>query len=173
MRRCRAHGRRDAALRRMKRAAWIPLLFLVSFCAGSGGGQSQVSSLPGHGAISIAIVPNPIVAQPVGGNTYDFPFDVIVHETGGHPVNVTRVSADVTALGGVPIATESYDAAKINGLGYSTTIPANGELRYHFVPRKEVADERLFGGVSANLLVDGVDDTGTATSASTTVTVTR
>ena len=156
----------------MKRAALLPLLFLAAFCAGSNGGN-QSSSVPGHGAISIQVAPNPIVARPVSGDTYDFPFDVIVHETGGHPVTIQRISADVTALGGIPVATESYDAARINGLGYSTTVAPNGELRYHFAPRKSVPDGRLFGGVSANLRVDATDDTGTATSASTTVTVTR
>ena len=124
-------------------------------------------------SISVQVVPNPIVAQPVSGNVYDFPFDVIVHETGGHPVNITRVTADVTALGGIHVAQDSYDAAKINSLGFSTTLPANGELRYHFAPRRSVADEGLLSSVSAELTVDATDDSGTATSARTTVTVRR
>jgi len=130
-------------------------------------------SQPGHGAIAVQVAPNPIVAQPVTGSVYDFPFDVIVHEAGGHPVNITRVTADVTALGGIRVAEDSYDAAKINSLGYSTTLPPNGELKYHFSPRRSVADESLFGGVSAELTVEATDDTGTATSAKTTVTVRR
>jgi hypothetical protein len=129
------------------------------------------SVVPGHGAITVQVAPNPIVAQPVSGNVYDFPFDVIVRETGGRPVNINRVTADVTAVGGIRVAQDSYDAAKINSLRYSTTLPANGELRYHFAPRRSVPDERLFSGVSAELTVDATDDTGTATSAKTTVTV--
>jgi hypothetical protein len=127
----------------------------------------------GHGAITVQVAPNPIVAQPVSGNVYDFPFDVIVRETGGHSVTITSVTADVTAMGGLRVAQDSYDAAKINSLGYSTTLPANGELRYHFAPRRSVPDERLFSGVSAQLTVDATDETGTATSAKTTVTVSR
>lgn len=173
MRRSGGHGRRDAALTRMKRVSIIPLLLLATFCAGSNSGGNQTSSVPGHGAITTAVAPNPIVAQPVSGDTYDFPFDVIIRESGGHTVTINRVSADVTALGGIPITSESYDAARINGLGFSTTVPPNGELRYHFAPRKSVPDERLFGGVSANLRVDATDDTGTPTNASTTVTVRR
>src|SRR5204863_6680569 len=116
----------------MKRAALLlPLVLLASYCGSSGGGTQSSTAQPGHGAISVQVAPNPIVAQPVSGNVYDFPFDVIVHETGGHPVNVTKVTAEVTAIGGIRVAQDAYDAAKINSLGFSTTLPANGELRYH------------------------------------------
>lgn len=154
----------------MKRVALLPVVLLIISCAGGRGGTT---SLPGHGAITIQIVPNPIVATRVSGNTYDFPFDVVVRETGGRPVDVTRVSAEVYALGGIRLGSESYDAARINSLGYSTRVPAGGELRYHFSPRKSVPDDRLFGGVSADLRVEARDDTGTPTTASTTVTVRR
>lgn len=133
----------------------------------------HTNAQPGHGAISIQVIPNPIVANSVGGNTYEFPFEVVVRETGGHPVNVTRVSADVLALGTIRVATESYDAARIQSLGYQTSLPANGELRYRFTPRETVTDDRLFGGVEAQLTVEATDDTGTPTSAKTTVTVRR
>ena len=153
----------------MKRA-FVPVLLLVAACSTST--PSNVSQ-PGHGALAIQIVPNPIVAQHVNGNEYTFPFDVIIRETGGHPVTITRVSADVNALGGIHVASESYDATKIASLGYSTRVPANGEIRYHFAPQHAVADDRLFGNVTAVLTVDGIDDTGTATQAGTSVTVTR
>lgn len=146
---------------------------LGAACSSTRPGQTSTSSQPGHGAISLTIAPNPIVAKRVSGTVYDFPFDVIVRETGGHPVTITRVSADVTALGGLHVANESYDAAKIQSMGYSTTVPANGELRYHLAPRRDVTNDALFNGVAAELRVDGVDDTGTVTSARTTVTVTK
>ncbi|HEX9982864.1 MAG TPA: hypothetical protein VGF69_06350 [Thermoanaerobaculia bacterium] len=156
----------------MKRVAVLPLFLLLTFCAGGRGGDDTMSQ-PGHGALSIQIVPNPIVARGAGGNMYDFPFEVLIRETGGRAVTIDRVSADVLALGSIPVANESYDSAKIAGLGYATTVPANGELRYRFTPRHEVTDERLFGGVSAQLSVEGRDDTGTPATARTTVTVTR
>ncbi|HEX7190979.1 MAG TPA: hypothetical protein VF381_05340 [Thermoanaerobaculia bacterium] len=157
----------------MKHAALLPLLLLATYCTSGTGGAQSGSALPGHGAITVQVVPNPIVAQPVSGSVYDFPFDVIVRDTGERPVNINRVTADVTAIGGIRVAQDSYDAAKINSLGFSTTLPANGELRYHFAPRRSVADEGLFSGVSAELTVDATDDTGTAASAKTTVTVRR
>jgi hypothetical protein len=155
----------------MRRA--LALLILAAACSSTHPGQTSSSAQPGHGAISLTIAPNPIVATKASGSTYDFPFDVIVRETGGHPVTITRVSADVTALGGIRVGNETYDASKIQSMGYSTTVPANGELRYHFAPRREVSDDRLFSGVAADVRVDAVDDSGTATSASTTVTVTK
>lgn len=155
----------------MRRAVLLPLILLAAFC---GGARNQPpTSVPGHGAIRIQIVPNPIVATKVSGNTYDFPFEVVIREVGGRTVDITRVSADVYALGGIRIADESYDAARINSLGYATRVPANGELRYRFSQRREVPDERLFGGVTAEIRVEGRDDTGAPATASTTVTVRR
>ena len=155
----------------MRKAALLPIVLLAAFC---GGARSHPpTSVPGHGAIRIEIIPNPIVATKVSGNTYDFPFEVVIREIGGRTVDVTRVSADVYALGGIRIADESYDAARINSLGYATRVPANGELRYRFSQRREVPDDRLFGNVTAEVRVEGRDDTGAPATASTTVTVKR
>lgn len=150
----------------------LPLLILVAAACNSGP-RNDVTAAPGHGAVAIAVEPNPIMATRVSGNTYDFPFDVVVRETGGRPVTVTRVTATVYAPGGISLGRESWDAERIRSMGYNTSVNAHGELRYRFTPRKEVPDERLFGGVSAELRVDAVDDTGTATHATTVVTVRR
>jgi hypothetical protein len=135
--------------------------------------QPAVTSVPGHGAVAIEVIPNPIVATPVSGNTYDFPFEVVVRETGGRATTVQRVTANVVLNGGLSLARESWDAERIRSMGYNTTLAANSEVRYRFSPRKEVPDDRLFGGVSAELTVEATDDTGTATSATTVVTVRR
>jgi len=156
----------------MKRLTFA-LTLLVALAACSGAPSPAMTSVPGHGALAIQVDPNPIVARQVSGNTYDFPFEVIVRETGGHSINVTRVEANVVLNGGLSLARESWDAEKIRSMGYPTSLPANGELRYRFTPRKDVPDERLFGGVSAELKVSATDESGTATSASTVVTVTR
>ena len=155
----------------MRRAFLLTLALLISFCAG-GRGPSNVS-VAGHGALSISISPNPVVAKKVSGSTYEFPFDVVLRETGGHPVDVDRVTANVFALGGIQIATETYDAARITSLGYSPHIPANGELHYHFDQRRDVTNDLLFQGVSADIRVDAHDETGTATTAGTRVSVTK
>jgi len=154
-----------------KLALSLVVLALLAGC--QSGPQDGVTSVPGHGAISIQVVPNPIVATPVSGNTYDFPFDVVIRETAGRPVNINRVGIRVFFTGGLTLHEESWDASRIQSMGFSTQLNGHGEARYRFSPRKEVPDERLFNGVSAELRVDATDDTSTATSASTSVTVRR
>lgn len=149
----------------------VSLLLLLAAC--SSGSAPGMTSTPGHGAISIAVVPNPIVAKRVSGTTYDFPFEVVVRETGGHRVDITRVSVTVFAPGGFNVGEESWDAERIRAMGTSTTLAAHSEARYRFSQRKDVPDERLFDGVYAELRVEGVDDTGTATTATTRVTMTH
>lgn len=159
----------------MRRLALLPILLLAFCTSGNGGtGVRQPPDLPpGQGAISIEIVPNPILATKVSGDMYEFPFEVVVRETGGQSVNIERVSADVLALGALRVAQENYDAARIRALGYETSIPANGTLRYTFRPRKEVTDDRLFGSVSADIRADGRDANGASVTATTTVTIRR
>ncbi len=157
----------------MKRLLLIPIALLLSFCASSNSDGPIPVRPAGHGSIAIEIIPNPILATRVNGETYDFPFEVVIRETGGRDVEIERVTADVRALGAIPVADESYDAAKIRSLGYATRIPANSEVRYRFTPRKEVPDDRLFGSVSAELRAIAHDDTGAPANASVTVTIRR
>jgi hypothetical protein len=155
----------------MKRLAIIALVLLPLACATPRAGSTKSTSTPGHGRITLTITPNPVIATNVGGNTYEFPIDVVIKETGGHPVTIERVTANVFAAGGIPVATESYDAAKIKSLGYATMIQAKGEIHYHFVPRKDVPDERLCTSVYGDIRVEGMDDNGARTSTTTTITL--
>ena len=155
----------------MKRLAIFALAVLPLACATPRAGTTKSTSTPGRGAIKLTITPNPVVATNVGGNTYEFPIDVVVSETGGHPVTIERVTANVFTAGGIPVASESYDAAKIQSLGFATAIQAKGEIHYHFVPRKDVLDERLFTSVYGDVRVEGIDDNGSRTSTTTTITL--
>src|SRR5215213_5974332 len=114
----------------MKQLLASTLLLFLAACASTPRGDSAPAA--GAGAISIAIDPNPIVARQISGEIFEFPFEVIVRETGGQRVDIQRVTADIFALGGFKIESESYDRAKINAMGYPTAVPANGELRYRF-----------------------------------------
>ncbi len=157
----------------MRKLSLLTALALVLAACGGSGGGSSMHATPGHGAISVQVNPNPIVATNGSGNTYNFPFEVVVRETGGRPITVTRISANVLFGGGLSIGSESWDEAQIRAMGYDPNIPANGEVRYRFNPRREVPSASLFNGVSAELRIEARDDTGTATNATTTVTVTR
>lgn len=153
----------------MKNVA-LSLALLLTF-AGCGTSNPGTQSVPGHGAISIEVIPNPIVAIAISNDTYDIPFEVVIRETGGRPVTVQNVTATVFLGGGFQLGREEWDANRIRSLGYNTTLAANSETRYKFNPRKQVPDDRVFGGITAELRVDAVDDTGTATSATTKVTI--
>jgi len=155
----------------MKRLAIIALVLFPLACATNRGGATKSTSTPGHGKITLTITPNPVIATNAGGNTYEFPIDVVIKETGGHPVTIDRVTANVFAAGGIPVASESYDEAKIKSLGFATMIQANGEIRYHFVPRKDVPDTSLFSTVYGDVRVEGTDDNGARTSSTTTITL--
>jgi hypothetical protein len=148
----------------------LPSALLISACSGA---QTGVTSVPGQGVVTIEVIPNPIVATPVSGNTYEFPFEVVVRETGGRAIDVQRITATVSLGGGLTLGRESWDAEQIRSMGYDTKLPANSEVRYRFTPRKEVPDERLFRGVVAELRVEATDDRGIETSATTKVTVRR
>ena len=148
----------------------LTLLLVFAGCASSS--PPDNTSAPGHGAVSIEVIPNPIIATQVSGSTYDFPFEVVIRETGGRPVTVQRVTATV-GFGALELGSETWDANRIRSMGYNTTLAANSETRYKFAQRKEVPDDRLFGGVSAQLRVDAIDDTGSAAYATTSVTVRR
>ena len=45
---------------------------------------------PGRTSITIRVEPNPIVATRVSGNTYDFPFDIVIRATGPEAVKIAR-----------------------------------------------------------------------------------
>lgn len=161
-------------MRALTIAAALTMLFTVG-CGSSRGGAStaQPTTAPGRGEITITVDPNPIVARSVSGDTYDFPFTVIIRENGGVAVNIDRVSVEVRALGAIQVYQQSYGPDQIRALGYPTGLAARSDLRYSFNPRKEVPDERLFGGVTAELRAEGTDANGNRVSARTNVTVRR
>lgn len=157
----------------MKRLVIIALVLLPIGCASSRPDKTKTPITRGHAIIALTITPNPVVAKNVGGNAYEFPFDVVVKETGGHPVTIDRVIANVYAGGGISVAMETYDREKIKTLGFATAIPARGEIQYHFNPRKDISDEGLLSSAYGDVRVEATDDNGTRASTKTTITVRR
>lgn len=159
----------------MKRivASLIAALAVFTLAQCSSDTPRQSPTEPGHGALTITIDPNPIVATRVTGNTYDFPFDVRVSNPGSLPVTIERIQIDVTALGGLKIYSDTKTAADIQGYGYPTLVPPGETLSYRFTPRQDVSDDRLFSGVSALLTAVGTDSAGKRITANVRVSVTR
>lgn len=127
----------------------------------------------GRAQLEVFVEPNPIVARPVSGNTYDFPFEIGIRERGGVPVEIQRVGIEVIGLGIINLYSKTYGRDEIRRLGYPTSVGAHGEIRYRFNPRESVPDERLFGGVAAEIFVEGIDANGQAVRATARVTVSR
>ena len=153
----------------MKRLAILALL-IAAACSTSA--PTTPPPVAGHGAVTIEVLPNPIVATPVSGNMYQFPFEVLVRETGGRAVTVQRVTATVQ-FGALTLARETYDTAQIRAMGHDPELAPHSQVRFRFNQKREVPDERLFSGVSAELRVDATDDAGTPINATTVVTVRR
>lgn len=154
----------------MKKLALIAFVLFPLACAHQPG-TAKKPVTRGHGEVTLTVTPNPVLANNAGGTTYEFPFEVVIKETGGHPVTIDKVIANVYAGGGISVATKTFDAEKIKAAGFSTAIAAKGEVHYHFSPREDVPDDRLFSSVYGDVRVEAIDDNGSRATASTTITV--
>ena len=145
-------------------------VLLVAGCSGN----NDTPTAPGRGALALTVNPNPILAKKVAGTsgTYDFPFEIVLRETGGQTVTVTALRVDVKTLG-VRVLTKTYDATYLRDQNYSPVIPAGGTVRYAFAPREDAPDSIFSTNVEADLQVEGVDDKGNAVRQTKTVSVTR
>lgn len=149
------------------------VVLLLGCSSASDGPAAAPDTIPARADLSVVVDPNPIQARLVSGDTYDFPFTVTVRENNGVGVEIDRVTLVVTALGAIPVYSETMSREEIAGRGYPTSLRGGGELRYSFTPRKEVDDDRLFGGVAAELRAEGTDANGNVVTAQTRVTVRR
>ncbi|MBV8543577.1 MAG: hypothetical protein JO088_02430, partial [Acidobacteria bacterium] len=59
----------------------------------------------------------------------------------------------------------------IQSLGFASAVQAKGEIHYRFAPRKEVPDASLFMSVYGDIRVEGIDDNGSRTTTTTTITL--
>lgn len=148
----------------MRKLAIPALLFAICACSSTG-------SAAGHGAIAVQVNPNPVRVQQGFKESFHFPVEVVVRETGGHPVRIARVSVRVEGPGGRNIGGGRWNAREIGKMGLPTTVPANGEVRMTLGPVRGVIDERQFSGVSAKVVVQALDETNTEAQGWTSVTV--
>lgn len=153
-------------LRLLLASALLPVL--LAACSGDTPVSRQVAE-PGHGAVKIAVEPNPIVAKPLGNDLVGLPFDVVVSETGGLPVDVERLVLNVR-VAGVTAYSLTYTAAQLRAAGQTTSIGASSSVRYAFHPKTRASDT-LMGAATGEVTVVALDETSTPTIAATGVSV--
>jgi hypothetical protein len=157
----------------MKHAGILPLLLLLA--AGCVRPAPAPSATPAaevsRGVLQIVVEPNPIVAIPVEGDTWQFPITLRIREIGGTSVEIERVGVDVFAVGGLKVYSTTLDQAEIDARGFSRQLPPNGEIRYRLTPRQKIPDARLFSSVVAELWVEATDAGGATPSTRTRVSV--
>jgi hypothetical protein len=118
------------------------------------------------------IYPNPIIALPVSGNVYDFPFEISLRELGGSDVEIDAIRVEVR-MRGIPIFTQAFDETELTRRGYPSRIPANGNAQFRFSPRREIPPDFVLQQVVAAIVISGMDESGRRTEATTTVRIRR
>ncbi len=127
-------------------------------------------SVPVRGQIDLDIQPNPVRAKRVDGETWTFPFEVVLREVGGVDIEIEEIRARVT-VGGIAVLTQVVDPEEGERRGYDMTIEAGGVLHAGFSPTRAVPDARLLEMARAELTVVAVDRYGRRSEASRTVRV--
>lgn len=155
--------------------ALLALALLAPACADRAPtpAPAPAPSVSPQGRLSILVDPNPILAIPVEGSTFEFPFTIAIRETGGSAVTIERVGIDVLSVGGLKVYSSELGPADIERRGYRRTLAAHGEVRYSMRPKQQVPDERLFGSLWGELWVEGTDAGGRSVSTRTRVTLRR
>lgn len=150
------------------------ILLLLSLLIAACSGENDTPTSPGRGALRVEVKPNPVIATRVAGtnDTYDFPFEVVISETGGETVTIQSITADIKSFG-IRVFSKSYDASYLQGRNYSPVIAAGSTVRYAFDIREEAPDAVFSSNVEADIRVEGVDAKGNAVRQTTTVQVRR
>jgi hypothetical protein len=145
----------------------LAALLLIAACAGV---APESVSLPVRGQIELEIQPNPVRARRVAGDTWTFPFEVVLREVGGVEVEIEEIRAAVT-IAGIAVLTQVVDPEEAERRGYDMTLDAGGVLHAGFSPTRQVPDPRLLEMARAELTVVAVDRYGRRSQASRTVRV--
>ncbi|HEU5161842.1 MAG TPA: hypothetical protein VFV54_01735 [Thermoanaerobaculia bacterium] len=143
------------------------ILLVVSACAGV---APESVTVPARGEIDLDIQPNPVRARRLEGETWTFPFEVVLREVGGVDIEIEEIRATVT-IAGVSVLTQVVDPEEAERRGYDMTIDAGGVLHAGFSPTRHVPDARLLEMARAELTVVAIDRYGRRSQANRTVRV--
>jgi hypothetical protein len=153
----------------MLRVLLLSMPLLLSACSDADTPVTRAVSEPGHGRVSVAVEPNPIVAKRISDDLIGLPFDVVVTETAGVPVDVQKLVLNVS-LAGASVYSLTFTAEDLRKAGQSTTVPGSGSVRFAFHPKTR-KDDRILGSASGEVTVVAVDGTSALALAATGVSV--
>lgn len=108
----------------MKPRAW-PLLIVLLACA-TPRPEGLAPSI--GGSLAIDVYPNPIIANQVRADLYQFPFEVSLRETGGMDVEIDGIRIEVR-LAALRIFAQAFDETELTRRGYSATVPAGSNVQ--------------------------------------------
>lgn len=134
----------------------LPVLVLLTACAGMQ--PEPVAQL--RGRLELSVVPNPIVATPLGADLYEMKFDIVMREAGGVGVRIEDFTVDAVAFRTVTVRSQTYPASFITERGYPASIAAGKYLRFSFTKRWQLPGNLLRSGASARVTARTIDDNG-------------
>lgn len=134
------------------------LVVLLGGCSGGDDGLKTVSQ-PGHGAVAVAVLPNPIALHPLGGELYNVVFDVQVTETAGYAVEVQQLVLHVQ-FAGANAYTLRYGVLDLQARGSTTSIPPRGQVSFHFDAKTKIPSKFALSALSGDLSVVASDAAG-------------
>ena len=113
-----------------------------------------------RGRLVLEVVPNPIVARPLGDDWYEMKFDIVMREEGGVGVRIEEFTVDAIAFRSVTVSTQTYPASYITDRGYPASIDAGRYLRFSFTKRWQLPARLLLSGASARVTARTIDLNG-------------
>ena len=135
------------------------VLALISLLGGCHAFQDE-SAAPLKGRLVLEVIPNPLVAQPLGHDWYEVQFDIVMREEGGVGVRIEDFTVEAVAFRAVTVSTQTFPAAYITERGYPASVDAGKHLRFSFTRRWQLPTPLLLSGASARVRARTVDANG-------------
>ena len=140
----------------------FPALLLAAVALASGGCHAfrNESSAPLRGRLVLEVVPNPLVAVPLGDDWYEMQFDIVMREEGGVDVRIEEFTVEAVAFRTVTVSTQTFPGSHIDDRGYPSRVSAGKYLRFSFARRWQLPTPLLLSGASARVIARTVDANG-------------
>lgn len=137
----------------------LPLLAVLILLSGCHAFQGE-SAAPLKGRLVLEVVPNPVIARPLGHDWYELQFDIVMREEGGVAVRIEDFTLEAVAFRTVTVSTQTFPAAYITERGYPASVEGGKHLRFSFTRRWQLPTPLLLSGASARVRARTIDANG-------------